>query len=121
MAAVFTACILISRLQALLHDGRLKMQKNLPEAAVLTAEFQNFSATVTETGYWKFDARAGKHDDLVLAVAIAVWRANGLGGGARFLEYAREQLRGLSAAPDAARAGGYRARADVVRPVGRRR
>jgi hypothetical protein len=32
---------------------------------------------VTDSGYWKFGARAGKHDDLVLAVAIALWRSHG--------------------------------------------
>jgi hypothetical protein len=61
--------ILISRVQALLHDGRLKIHKGLPDAPALVAELQEFRAEVTDSGYWKFGARAGKHDDLVLAVA----------------------------------------------------
>ena len=69
--------MLISRVQALLHDGRLKIHKRLPDAPALVAELQDFRAKVTDSGYWKFGARSGKHDDLVLAVAIALWRAHG--------------------------------------------
>ena len=69
--------VLISRVQALLHDGRLKIHKGLPNAPALVAELQDFRAEVTNSGYWKFGARSGKHDDLVLAVAIALWRAHG--------------------------------------------
>jgi hypothetical protein len=29
-------------------------------------------AEVTDSGYWRFGARAGKHDDLVLALALAI-------------------------------------------------
>jgi hypothetical protein len=43
------------------------------------AELRDFRAEVTDSGYWRFGARAGKHDDLVLAVAIALWRAYGGG------------------------------------------
>jgi hypothetical protein len=69
--------VLISRVQALLHDGRLKIHKDLLDAPALVAELQDFRAEVTDSGYWKFGARSGKHDDLVLAVAIALWRAHG--------------------------------------------
>jgi hypothetical protein len=79
--------ILISRIQALLHDGRLKIHKDLPDAAALVAELQDFRADVTDSGYWKFGARAGKHDDLVLALAIALWRAHGDSQHTGLLEY----------------------------------
>jgi len=68
--------VLVSGLQAALHDGRLKIQKSLPEAPALVSELQDFRAEVTDSGYWKFGARSGRHDDLVLALAIAVWRAS---------------------------------------------
>ena len=68
--------LLISGLMAALHDGRLKILKTLTDAAALIEELQSFQATVTESGYWRFGARAGKHDDLVLALAIAVYRAS---------------------------------------------
>ena len=49
--------VLISRVQALLHDGRLKIHKALPDAPALVAELQDFRAEVTDSGYWKFGAR----------------------------------------------------------------
>jgi Terminase RNaseH-like domain len=93
--------ILISGVQALLHSGRLKIQKNLPDAPALVAELQDFRGVVSDTGYWKFGARSGKHDDLVLAVAIALWRANGGGIGCfGTFEYYRRLAQGtLSLGP----------------------
>jgi hypothetical protein len=85
--------ILISRLQALLHDGRLKIQKELPEAPVLVAELQDMRAEVTDSGHWRFGARAGKHDDLVLALAIAVWRSYGGGVPGMVAYMARERAK----------------------------
>jgi hypothetical protein len=66
--------VLISGVQALLHDGRLQIQSELQDAPVLKSELQDFKAEVTNSGYWKFGARSGAHDDLVLALALAVWR-----------------------------------------------
>jgi hypothetical protein len=66
---------LVSSLQALLHEGRLHIQKELTEAAELVRELQDFRVKYTEGGHLTFNAREGKHDDLVLALAIAVWRA----------------------------------------------
>jgi hypothetical protein len=68
---------LVSRLQALLHEGRLKIHKELPEAETLVRELQDFRVEFTAAGHLTFNARSGKHDDLVLALAIAVWRAHG--------------------------------------------
>jgi hypothetical protein len=68
--------ILVSTVQALLHDGRLHIHRDLPEAPVLQAELEDFRATVTDSGRWTFGARSGAHDDLVLALALALWRAS---------------------------------------------
>ena len=66
---------LVSRLQALLHEGRLKILRELAEAETLVRELQDFRVEFTAAGHLTFNARTGKHDDLVLALAIAVWRA----------------------------------------------
>jgi hypothetical protein len=42
---------LISRIQALLHDGRLKIHKDLPDAPALVSELQDFRINFTETGH----------------------------------------------------------------------
>ena len=71
--------LLISRLQALLHEGRLKIQKSLPEASVLMGELLDYRIQYTAAGHLTFNAREGRHDDLVLALAIACYRAAGDG------------------------------------------
>jgi hypothetical protein len=72
---------LVSRLQALLHEERLKIQRELDEAETLVRELRDFRVEFTAAGHLTFNARSGKHDDLVLALAIAVWRAYGGGMG----------------------------------------
>lgn len=64
---------LISRLQAALHSGELKIAKALPEAVAFTRELQEFRVSWTEMGNMRFGARQGAHDDLVLAAALAVY------------------------------------------------
>jgi hypothetical protein len=66
---------LVSQLQALLHEGRLQIQKDLIDAEALVRELQDFRVTHTDSGRMQFGAREGKYDDLVLALAIAVWDA----------------------------------------------
>lgn len=67
--------VLISRLQALLHEGRLHIHDALPDAPELVKELQDFRVNFTAAGHMTFGAREGRHDDLVLALAIAAWRA----------------------------------------------
>ena len=52
----------------------------------------------TAAGHLTFNARSGKHDDLVLALPIAVWRAHG-GGMASYghFEWVRSQAMGSKA------------------------
>jgi hypothetical protein len=66
---------LISRLQAALHSGELKIAKTLPEAAAFTRQLQEFRASWTEAGNLRFNARQGAHDDLLIACALAVYGA----------------------------------------------
>ena len=64
---------LVSKLQALLHAGELRIAASLPDAAVLMRELQDFRVRFTDAGNATFNAREGAHDDLVLAVALAVF------------------------------------------------
>jgi hypothetical protein len=85
---------LISRVQALLHDRRLKIHSDLPDATALVNELQSFRADFTDTGYIKFNARSGAHDDLVLALAIALWRAHGDDSHAKWMDFFKLVSRG---------------------------
>jgi hypothetical protein len=82
---------LVSLLQAHLHNQTLRIAK---EARVLASELSSFKAGFTGTGSMTFNARSGAHDDLVLAVSLALWRVArrgvavgygkvGFGGGLR--------------------------------------
>jgi hypothetical protein len=89
---------LVSRLQALLHQGQLKILRELAEAETLVRELQDFRVEYTAAGHLTFNARSGKHDDLVLALAIAVWRAHGGGMTSWGLyELTRQQALGTKA------------------------
>jgi hypothetical protein len=68
--------VLISRLDALLHTGTLKFAATLSESAAMREELANFRRNVTAAGRATFQARVGRHDDLVLCVAIACWHLN---------------------------------------------
>ena len=67
---------LVSVLQALLSSRRLKIASGLADAEVLVAELKAFSVKITLAGNETFEAwRERDHDDLVLAVAMALWLA----------------------------------------------
>ena len=66
---------LISATQVVLETGRLKISSKLPQAQILSDEFLNYRIKISEAGHDSYNAREGKHDDLVLATAMPVWYA----------------------------------------------
>jgi hypothetical protein len=74
---------LISRLQAFMHTGCLHMPDSMPLARTFRKELLNFRVSYTAVGNATFGAREGTHDDLILAVALAVYGLNS-GRGATF-------------------------------------
>jgi hypothetical protein len=66
---------LISHVQAALHSGTLKIQADLPETPILLRELEDFRVSFSGTGHMSFNARGGRHDDIVLALSLAVWAA----------------------------------------------
>lgn len=68
---------LVSVVQVALQNRTLKIAEQLPEAATLSQELQNFTVKITDSANDVYGAwREGTHDDLVLAVALALWAAN---------------------------------------------
>jgi hypothetical protein len=65
--------ILISTLDARLHTGELRFAAELQEAGAMAEELKDFRRKVGVAGRYSFEARVGRHDDLVLAVALALW------------------------------------------------
>ncbi len=64
---------LVSALDARLHTGELRFASGLREAGAMAEELKDFRRKVSSAGRFSYDARVGKHDDLVLAVALALW------------------------------------------------
>ncbi len=64
---------LVRGLVTAFETGRLKIAKGLPLAGVLMGELRAFQVKVTAKGRDTYAARSSKHDDLVMAVALAVW------------------------------------------------
>lgn len=84
--------LLVSRLQASLHAGELRFAVGLTEESALRQELGEFRMRHTEAGRLTFGAREGRHDDLVLGLAIAVWWAQQRSRGRGF---SRSRLLGL--------------------------
>lgn len=65
---------LVGALQVVLQTRRFKVARNIPEAATLVKELQNFRYKITDAGNDTYGAwREGQHDDLVLAASLAAW------------------------------------------------
>ena len=65
---------LIAAAQILLQDRRLKIAPALSEAKTLIDELLNYRYRLSEAGNDTYGAwREGQHDDLVLALCLAVW------------------------------------------------
>jgi hypothetical protein len=65
--------ILISKLEAAMHSKELHVAAVLSEADSLRDELRDFQRHVTASGANAWSARAGKHDDIVLAVSYWIW------------------------------------------------
>ena len=72
---------LISRIQALLFEGRLKVHADLPEAGAFLEELRDFRVEYSAAGHMTYGAKSGRHDDMIAAAAVAAWRlSDGVGG-----------------------------------------
>jgi hypothetical protein len=75
---------LVSTLQLLMQSGRLKFAADLRLADQLIEELTAFQVSLTPAGNDTYGVwREGKHDDLVLAAAIAAWK----GENVRYLDF----------------------------------
>jgi hypothetical protein len=78
---------LVGAVQVPLQDRRLKVADGLPLAAVLAEELAAFRVKVTLAGNETFEAwRERDHDDLVLAVALALYVGSIPGGFAVLID-----------------------------------
>lgn len=73
---------LIGAVQAVLQTGQLHIAEGTTEAKTFLNEMQTYAVKLTDTGHDTYNARGdSEHDDLVLAVALAVWRRSRVNRG----------------------------------------
>ncbi len=91
---------LVTAVQVLLQTGRLKVAAELPEAATLKRELLSFRVKIDpKTAHDSYEHwREGDHDDLVLAVAMAVWFRERRNAG-REARYAKAERKKISHKP----------------------
>ena len=65
---------LISRLEVLLADGRISWNGRTPLGKKLTTELHRFQLKVSQSGSLSLEAEKSTHDDLVIALALAVFK-----------------------------------------------
>jgi hypothetical protein len=66
---------LASLMQATLQTERVTIARDLAHSLTLEDELSNFGVKLAAGGNESYEGRSGVHDDLVLALAIAVWAA----------------------------------------------
>lgn len=73
---------LVAGVQVLLERGELKIARGMKQAGALVRELVDVKARLGGSGRVRVGADgAGEHDDLVMAVALACWRARRRGVG----------------------------------------
>jgi hypothetical protein len=66
---------LISTTSVILEQRRLRIAENMRDTDALTDELLDYRRTTTDRGNDTYAAAAGSHDDLVLALSLALWAA----------------------------------------------
>jgi hypothetical protein len=84
---------LVEAAQVALQNRRLEISGGLPHTDVLVEELKNFRGSVSEAGNDRYEARDREHDDLVLALSMAVWFRE---WRCKYIETAMARARGVS-------------------------
>jgi hypothetical protein len=66
---------LMSNLLKSIHKRSLRIPPDLPDIEILRAELQDLRTTTSAAGYVKIGAETGRHDDMALSLAVAMFVA----------------------------------------------
>jgi hypothetical protein len=67
--------LLTGTVQKFLQSGRLRIGATLPHARTLQRELRDFRVKISKAANETYEAREGAHDDIVLALAVALFAA----------------------------------------------
>lgn len=83
---------LVGALEVALSGRRIRALPDLPLAKELDDELRAFGYEMSATGRPRYEGR-GRHDDLVMALCLAVWQGErGGGAGAAFREFIKTDM-----------------------------
>jgi len=77
---------LVMALEVALEGRRIHAAPGLGLADDLNAELRAFEVNLSARGHDRYEAAKGKHDDLVMALALAIWWGSRKGQGSVFIE-----------------------------------
>jgi hypothetical protein len=64
---------LVTSIEVLLQERRLKIGRDIPDSGAIVDELLSFRASVAASGRDTFGAEGAGHDDLVIALGLALW------------------------------------------------
>jgi len=64
---------IVSSIQVVMQNKRLKIASNLPLLEAFKKEFLGFKAKISSSGHDSYSAISGTHDDIVMSLGIALW------------------------------------------------
>lgn len=64
---------IVSAIQVVMQNKRLKIAHDLPLLSSLSREFLGFKAKISSAGRDSYEAISGLHDDIVLSIGVALW------------------------------------------------
>jgi len=92
---------LVTSLETVLQSRRLEVTPDCPLRDDLAAELGAFDFAMSDRGHASFEAASGSHDDLVMALCLAIWWGERSGLQAEAFHELAEQVRrrGVGGAP----------------------
>lgn len=83
---------LVTALETVLQGRRLEVVPDCPLQAELAAELGAFDFAMSARGHATFEAQSGSHDDLVMALCLAVWWGERPDAVEAWIEFQRRRL-----------------------------
>jgi hypothetical protein len=81
---------LVTALEVVLQSRRLHVVRDCPLQQDLRAELGAFEVNLNARGHDTYDGATGKHDDLVMALCLALWSAERGSEGEAWIEHWRQ-------------------------------
>jgi len=82
---------LVTALEVVMQTRRLECVPDCPLQQDLGAELSTFDFSISDRGHASYEAASGNHDDLVMALCLAVWWGERGSPGDAYVEFVRQR------------------------------